>query len=46
MHKGYGNVVLGDGSVQQYTSGRITSAINQSGDDKMALMFPGDEEKP
>jgi prepilin-type N-terminal cleavage/methylation domain-containing protein/prepilin-type processing-associated H-X9-DG protein len=43
MHQGQGNVVLGDGSVQQYTSARMREAFRNTDDDKNLLSFPGDE---
>jgi prepilin-type processing-associated H-X9-DG protein len=46
MHKGQGNVVLGDGSVRQMNGSSIQAAINQPGESNVILLFPGDEEKP
>ena len=43
MHQGQGNVVLGDGSVQQYTSARMREAFRNTDDDANTIMFPGDE---
>eukprot|EP00906_Rhabdomonas_costata_P008373 RCo011944 len=44
MHQGQGNIVLGDGSVQQYTSARMREAFRNTDDEKNLVMFPGDEE--
>jgi type II secretory pathway pseudopilin PulG len=46
MHLGQGNIALSDGSVRQSTQAILKDIIKSTGDDKMALMFPGDEEKP
>jgi type II secretory pathway pseudopilin PulG len=43
MHRSQGNIALGDGSVQQYTTARLKEAINQAGEQPITLMFPGDE---
>jgi prepilin-type N-terminal cleavage/methylation domain-containing protein len=42
MHNLAGNVGLGDGSVQQYTTARLRDALNQTEDSLNTLAFPGD----
>ncbi|MDB6018115.1 MAG: putative major pilin subunit [Pedosphaera sp.] len=40
IHKKNGNVVLGDGSVQQLTSGRLRAALGETGVTTNRLLFP------
>jgi prepilin-type N-terminal cleavage/methylation domain-containing protein len=42
MHNLAGNVTLGDGSVQQYTSARLKDALRATDDSLNTLAFPGD----
>lgn len=42
MHNLMGNVALGDGSVQQFSSGKLKDALRNSGDSRNQLAFPGD----
>lgn len=47
MHKDQGNIVMWDGSVQQFSSASVKAAINQSNNgNRTILWFPGDETKP
>ena len=40
MHRGVGNVVLMDGSVQKFTPSRLREALSQTGDSANTLLFP------
>ena len=41
LHQNQGDVCLGDGSVQQYSTSRLRDALRNSGDDDNVLAFPG-----
>jgi prepilin-type processing-associated H-X9-DG protein len=43
MHNLRGNVCMGDGSVQQYSTSRAKEALKQTDDSLNTLAFPGDE---
>lgn len=40
MHRQRGNVLLGDGSVQRYSSSQLRQALSQSGDPLNVILFP------
>jgi prepilin-type N-terminal cleavage/methylation domain-containing protein/prepilin-type processing-associated H-X9-DG protein len=40
MHRQRGNVLLGDGSVQRYSSSQLRQALTQSGDPLNVILFP------
>jgi len=40
MHRQRGNVLLGDGSVQRYSSSQLRQALTQSGDPQNVILFP------
>jgi len=42
VHQNQGDIVLGDGSVQQLSGSRVREQLRNSGDDINALVFPGD----
>jgi prepilin-type N-terminal cleavage/methylation domain-containing protein/prepilin-type processing-associated H-X9-DG protein len=42
MHNLQGNVLLGDGSVQTYSSSRLKDAVRETGDTRNEIAFPGD----
>lgn len=42
MHNLQGNVALGDGSVQQFSSGKLKEALRNTGDTRNQTAFPGD----
>lgn len=42
MHNLQGNVALGDGSVQQFSSGKLKEALRNTGDTRNQVAFPGD----
>ncbi len=42
MHNLQGNVLLGDGSVQQFSSARLREALKNTDDSKNQLAFPGE----
>jgi len=41
LHQNQGNVVLGDGSVQQLSTSRLREQLRNSGDDNNNMTFPG-----
>ncbi|MBI4325554.1 MAG: type II secretion system protein [Chloroflexi bacterium] len=41
LHQNQGDVCLGDGSVQQFSTSRLRDALRNSGDDDNVLAFPG-----
>ncbi len=43
LHQSAGNVVLSDGSVQQFNAGRLKEQFRVSGDDINRIAFPGDK---
>ncbi|MBI2927626.1 MAG: type II secretion system protein [Verrucomicrobia bacterium] len=43
LHQSAGNVVLSDGSVQQFNAGRLKEQFRVSGDDINRLAFPGNK---
>jgi prepilin-type N-terminal cleavage/methylation domain-containing protein/prepilin-type processing-associated H-X9-DG protein len=43
MHNLQGNVCMGDGSVQQFSSSRVKDALKNSDDARNQVAFPGDE---
>ena len=46
IHQGQGNTVMGDGSVQQFSTARMKDALKNSGDDNNWISMPGDELQP
>jgi hypothetical protein len=42
MHNLMGNVALGDGSVQQFSTARLKDALNNTEDNLNTMAFPGD----
>jgi prepilin-type N-terminal cleavage/methylation domain-containing protein/prepilin-type processing-associated H-X9-DG protein len=40
MHRQRGNVLLGDGSVQRYSSSQLRQALTHSGDPQNVILFP------
>jgi prepilin-type N-terminal cleavage/methylation domain-containing protein len=43
MHNLQGNVGLGDGSVQQFSTGKLKEALRNTGDTRNQVAFPGDK---
>jgi prepilin-type N-terminal cleavage/methylation domain-containing protein len=46
IHQAQGNVVMGDGSVQQFSAARVKDGLKNSGDDYNKLAMPGNETGP
>ncbi len=46
VHQAQGNVVMGDGSVQQFNSARLDDGLRNSGDNQNRLELPGNEPNP
>jgi prepilin-type processing-associated H-X9-DG protein len=42
MHNLQGNVCLGDGSVQQFSTSRLKQALQDTDDARNQIAFPGD----
>jgi prepilin-type processing-associated H-X9-DG protein len=42
MHNLQGNVAMGDGSVQQFSSARLKDALKNTDDAKNLIAFPGE----